>query len=237
MKHIKLALACLMMLCSPVAAQDFDKGLAAYRAKDYSSALKEWQPLAKQGNAAAQHNLGLIYKLGLGVPKNNKESAKWYTLAAEQGDAKAQRSIGKMHEFGLGILQNHKKAAEWYLLAAEQGNADAQISLGNLYFSGEGVPQDYKTAAKWVTLAAEQGNAHAQMMLAMWYSTWKIRPTDTSQAKIYGHMWANISATNGNEIAKSHRKMYAKLMDLAELEKAQAMARKCMESDYKECGY
>lgn len=64
MKQIIILFALMTILHAPASAQDFDKGLAAYRAKDYSSALKEWHPLAKQGNANAQYNLGLIYNIG-----------------------------------------------------------------------------------------------------------------------------------------------------------------------------
>ena len=45
-------------------AQDFDEGLAAYERKDYATALREWRPLAEQGNAPAQNKLGEMYKRG-----------------------------------------------------------------------------------------------------------------------------------------------------------------------------
>ena len=32
---------------------DFQKGVAAYKSGDYFTALREWTPLAKQGNAHA----------------------------------------------------------------------------------------------------------------------------------------------------------------------------------------
>jgi hypothetical protein len=35
---------------------------------DYATALKEWTPLAEQGYADAQYNLGDMYRYGLGVP-------------------------------------------------------------------------------------------------------------------------------------------------------------------------
>ena len=43
---------------------------------------------AAQGDADAQFNLGLLYGLGKGVPKNLKESYKWFSLASsrEAGD-------------------------------------------------------------------------------------------------------------------------------------------------------
>jgi TPR repeat protein len=44
-----------------VSAADFDKGAAAFDAGDYATALREWKPLAEQGNADAQTRLGNMY--------------------------------------------------------------------------------------------------------------------------------------------------------------------------------
>jgi hypothetical protein len=43
-KHITIILAVLITLFSPVAAQDFDKGLAAAQAGDFVAAFKERTP-------------------------------------------------------------------------------------------------------------------------------------------------------------------------------------------------
>ena len=67
MKHMTIILAFLMTLSSPVAAQDYDKGLAAYDADDFAAALKEFTPLAEAGDAYAQYNLGQVYRRGQGV--------------------------------------------------------------------------------------------------------------------------------------------------------------------------
>ena len=37
-----------------------------YKLGDYSTALKEWKPLAEQGYAQAQSNLGVMYEYGKG---------------------------------------------------------------------------------------------------------------------------------------------------------------------------
>ena len=50
-------------------------------------------PLAEQGVANAQYNLGVMYDNGDGVPQDSKTAEKWYTLAAEQGDAKSQYNL------------------------------------------------------------------------------------------------------------------------------------------------
>ena len=92
-------LAFLMMLCSPVAAQDFFKGYAAYEAGDYAVALKEWRPLAEAGDIGAQVVLGNMYFDGNGVNQDNAEAISWYRLAAEQGDTSTQERLGSYYLF------------------------------------------------------------------------------------------------------------------------------------------
>ena len=105
---------------------------SAYERGDYATALREWKPLAKQGNASAQFNLGMTYANGRGVPQDYKTAVKWYKLAAEQGDLDAQFYLGHMYHYGHGVPQDHKTAVKWYRLAAEQGNAFAQLHANTL---------------------------------------------------------------------------------------------------------
>ena len=102
-------------------AQDFQKGVAAYHAGDYVTALQEWRPLAEQGNADAQYNLALMYNNGWGVLQDYAEAAKWYRLAAEQGLAQAQYNLGVKYKNGEGVLQDNVRAHMWYNIAAANG--------------------------------------------------------------------------------------------------------------------
>ncbi len=98
----------------------FDEGVAAHKRGDYATALREWRPLAKQGNAKAQHNLGVIYDKGRGVPQDDAEAVKWYRKAAEQGVADAQYNLGVMYDNGRGVPQDYAQAHMWYNLAASK---------------------------------------------------------------------------------------------------------------------
>ena len=70
MKHklrmLALTLALWLPLAGPVAADQFEDGLAAYDSGDYATALRHWQPLAEHGNADAQALLGHMYANGQG---------------------------------------------------------------------------------------------------------------------------------------------------------------------------
>ncbi len=67
MKGFFIFLVLLILLFGTPAFADFQKGLDAAKSGDYATALKEWRPLAGQGNTDAQYNLGMMYMNGLGV--------------------------------------------------------------------------------------------------------------------------------------------------------------------------
>ena len=87
----------LFLFSGSVYGDDFQDAEDAYNRKDYKTAYKLLLPLAEQGDAAAQYNLGLMYYTGQGVPQDYKEAVKWYRLSAEQGDATAQYNLGVMY--------------------------------------------------------------------------------------------------------------------------------------------
>ncbi len=150
-----------LMLGTPASAGDYWKGWYAARRGDHTTALREWEPLAEQGNAYAQFFLGVMYKEGKGVTQNYETAVKWYRLAAEQGFADAQNNLGFMYGNGKGVPQDYETAAKWYRLSAEQGYAPSQTLLSEMYFEGEGVTRDYTLAHMWLNLAASQGNEGA----------------------------------------------------------------------------
>jgi TPR repeat protein len=146
----------LVCLAAPAWA-DFNAGEKAYHRGDYATALREWHPLAKQGQAVAQYHLGLLYANGQGVPKDDAQARQWYEKAALQGHANAQANLGSLYDYGRGGPQDFKMAVRWYLRAANQGNDLAQRKLGLLYERGDGVPKDYVQAYMWYTLGAANG--------------------------------------------------------------------------------
>ena len=153
----------LSVALSPLSwSADFEKGFSAYTNGDYETALREWTPLAEQGDASAQYNLGFMYDNGEGVPQDDATAVKWYTRAAEQGDASAQYNLGVMYYNGDGVPQDGVTAVKWFTRAAEQGDADAQVNLGVMYVKGEGVLQDDVYAHLWFNIAASLGNESAK---------------------------------------------------------------------------
>ena len=63
-----LTLAVLLGSSGVCWSADLQKGRDAYKREDYATALKEWTPLAEQGDADAQYNLGFMYRIRFCVP-------------------------------------------------------------------------------------------------------------------------------------------------------------------------
>ena len=99
----------LLLIVPTLAHPDFQAGLAAYDQGDYGTALKEFLPLAQQGDAKAQFNMGILYEKGQGVPQDLQEAFRWYYLAAAQGDASTQNVLGMLYEYGQGVPQDFPK--------------------------------------------------------------------------------------------------------------------------------
>ncbi|MGH7216372.1 MAG: tetratricopeptide repeat protein [Nitrospiraceae bacterium] len=155
-QHAAAIVLSFICLSAPAWA-DFKAGIDAHQRGDYATALREWKPLAEQGDALAQYNLGLLYDNGRGVQKDYAQARQWYEKAAAQGRADAQVNLGILYDYGRSIPQDFKKAMYWYRLSAKQGNDLAQRRLGLMYERGDGVERDIVQAYMWYILGTAGG--------------------------------------------------------------------------------
>ena len=79
-----------------------------------------------RGGRTAQNNLGAMYELGKGVPREPYQAVEWYSRAAVQGDVSSQVNLGRMYRNGLGVPQDKQKAIKWFEKAAAQGDDEAR---------------------------------------------------------------------------------------------------------------
>lgn len=115
---ILILMLILTVLQSPAYSREFksayNDGLLASEEGDYPTAVAKWQPLADQGDAAAQFNLALMYHRGLGVALNEATAVKWYQKSAENGYSRAQEFLAVAYREGwFGLKKDLQKAAYW----------------------------------------------------------------------------------------------------------------------------
>ena len=173
---------------------DVQQGVRAALSGDYATALAILDPLAKEGDARAQFQIGVMFSNGQGIPQDYAKALYWYHLAAAQGLAGAQYNIGVMYDEGKGVLRDEVKAIEWYSKPAAQELAEAQYNIGLTYLQGRtGITLDYAKAFYWLSKAAAQGKAEAQLSLGTMYAN----GLGVSQNDHLAVEWFRRAATQG----------------------------------------
>ena len=118
MKRLALTIVFVLGFASPVWA-DFSDGIAAYDRGDYAGALKEWRPLAEQGNAGAQYNLGVMYDNGQGVPQDYVKAHMWYNLSAAGSPPSEDRDSAAENRDIVAELMTREQIVEALRLARD----------------------------------------------------------------------------------------------------------------------
>jgi len=165
----------------------FNDAVAEYNAGNYIKALDAFYGIAKEGDAKAQFNVGLIYANGKGVNRDSYQAMEWYKKAADQGNTAAQYNLAKL------ISQrkdSHDPRAKkwvkyWYEKAAEGGQKEAMNNLALLYLKGDGVEKNELRAFELLRKAALLGDSAAQVNVALLYAWGETLPKDKIKAYKY----------------------------------------------------
>jgi cell division septation protein DedD len=143
----------LASLAAPLSAQSVKAGIDAWQKADYAAAVAIWRPLAEQGDADAQFNLGQAYRLGRGAPIDIGAAQLWFERAAAKGHLDAQTTLGLL----LFQNGNHTGAVRWLKAASDKDEPRAMLVYGTALFNGDGVPQDPVQGYAYITRAAARG--------------------------------------------------------------------------------
>ncbi len=114
---MRLAVVIIALLCLTTGqvAADVDRGLEAYEAGNYETALEEWAVDAQDGDPVAQFLMGHLYESGLGLEADPVEAFQWYDLAASQDYKDAEiardRVAAGMTDEQLALARGETEAA------------------------------------------------------------------------------------------------------------------------------
>lgn len=94
-----LALTLVFASCGKKKGQEeFEKGMEAFAAKDYKTAMTQFESAA--GDTYAMRRLGRCYLRGRGVKEDTNEYVKWIRKAADSGDEAAMFEMGDIYFSG-----------------------------------------------------------------------------------------------------------------------------------------
>ncbi|PID59415.1 MAG: hypothetical protein CR986_05960 [Ignavibacteriae bacterium] len=112
---------------------------------------------ATTGDPFAQHELGLRYILGIGVPLDTLSAAEWIGKAASKSLPAANFNYGIMLHNGIGVKWNPFEAFKNFKVAAESGMEQAQYIIGLMYTDNLIVSKNLAEAKKWLVKSADKG--------------------------------------------------------------------------------
>lgn len=112
----------------PVRA-DIEEARQLMERSEFVAAREMLLPAAQAGNADAEELIGVMYAMGLGVPRDDERAFDWYLRSALKGHPGAQSGVGWYYEVGRGITApDLVRAYTWYVLSAIGGDPDAAVS-------------------------------------------------------------------------------------------------------------
>ena len=130
---------------APSTESEYNRGVDAYRVKDYAAARLHWSKAVEEREVSALNNLGYLLYYGLGGSTDEGRAIQLWTRAAELGHSESQWHLGRAFEDGTGTTQNLPQAYAWYRCAIANAQAgsdsrdaedqiaqDASKSLTNL---------------------------------------------------------------------------------------------------------
>lgn len=155
------AAAAALFAAGPALA-DVKRGVDAWSQGNYALAVREWEGPAAAGDPDAMFNLGQAYRLGRGVPVDQRRAETLYARAAAAGHVKAADT------YGLMLFQDGRREAAlpYVAAAAARGDPRSQYLLGIAHFNGDIVPRDWVRAYALLTRANAQGLPQAGPALA-----------------------------------------------------------------------
>ena len=181
MKHILyLLLLFSLFFSSIIYAQDTSESLAFKNKRPIQKspyfyrpdlAYQIWQKFkltqeANAGDPLAQHELGLRYLLGEGMPADTSQAVYWIKKAADQNLTSAKYNYAILLFNGIGVPWDPFAAFKLLHSAADDGMVQAQYVVGILYTDNLTVRRDFNLAYYWIKKAADNEYEPAKEIIA-----------------------------------------------------------------------
>lgn len=91
---------------------------------------------AENGDAHYQHEMGVNYQYGYGVPVDKQKSLEWFQKSADNGNSESMRALGIIYESGLGVDKDPMRAFDFFQKGVEAGNTKSLEKLAWYFEKG-----------------------------------------------------------------------------------------------------
>lgn len=165
----------------------YNLALIYYREKNYAEALPYLAFCKYNGHLASTRLLGDMYRLGLGVEKNNEIAINLYEEAVAMGD------ISLFDQIGIIYYQDEKylEAFSYFEKGANKLNKNSLYHLGICYSKGQGTYLDMQKAIYYFELAAKHGDDKSLYNLTIIYERGIGVTADKEKSRLYLERYQN----------------------------------------------
>jgi hypothetical protein len=156
--------------------------------------------LAQQGEARAEHYLGIMYQLGMGAEKNPAIAEKWFEKAASHHNPEGEYAIGTLLSIQPDHVHDFARAVENFRHSAKAGYVASMHSLGLLLVNHPEIPQERGEAIHWLQVSAEAGTWKSSAVLGILSRDGKGLPKDS----VALYRWFSIALQQGKKPAEDY---------------------------------
>jgi len=165
---------------------------------DPQAALQWYTAAAEKGSVDAATNIGSMYAIGDGIPKDMTAAIRWFRRASDAGGASAEYNLSVIYRRGDGVPQDEQQALSWLTKAANHDFIPALREMGlRATYPRDGSAADIPKAIQRYRRAAELGDAISQAILGDIFSNGELVQPDYEQAAKYYRMAADQGQRDG----------------------------------------
>ena len=121
---------------------------------------------AEAGNVDTMNLLGVLYTLGMYVPRDYSKALYWYKKAIDGGSTDAMNNTAKLHLLGIGVPRDYANAAALFKRSAMRGNVQGMYNFAVMADNGMGISRDPRLAHGMYRSAAQAGYTPAMLKVS-----------------------------------------------------------------------
>lgn len=123
---------------------------------------------AELGKPHLMFHVGMIFRTGAQIQRNDEEAFRWFEKAARGGDVQGMWALAVAYFKGEGTKADGSQGLYWLMRAADTGDVGMQFALGSMLLDGP-IQHDEGRALDLLQRAASAGNSKAMLRLGQYF--------------------------------------------------------------------
>ena len=173
--------------------------------EDRKKAFDVFCESAELGNPNAMHQVGIMYRDGIGISKDNAKMEEYLSKASDAGSVKSMVMLSDIYTQGKILHSDDERAFRDALKAAELGNVNMMYRVACCYRDGTGCDVDNENANGWFTKYRNSMLFQNKMWAIDLIKTGKFKDRDISKMYDSAMITPNIPLMYQNILYKVHK--------------------------------